>query len=50
MKVTMEVNQVLREWSDLLIAVLGKYSSLQDFLEFNYFVTDGSFTADSGLL
>ena len=25
-------------------------SSGHDFLEFNYFVTDGSFTADGGLL
>ena len=34
MKVTMEMNQVLGH----------------DFLEFIYFVTDGSFTADGGLL
>ena len=49
MKVTMEMNQVLTEWSDLLISVWNS-SSGQDFLEFNYFVADGSFTADSGLL
>ena len=29
---------------------LWKFSSGQDFLEFNYFVTDGSFTSDVGLL
>ena len=49
MKVTMEMNQVLTEWSDLLNSIWNN-SSGQDFLAFNYFVTDGSFTADSGLL
>ena len=49
MKVTMEMNQVLRERGDLLNSIWNN-SSGQDFLEFNYFVTDGSFTADSGLL
>ena len=49
MKVTMEVNQVLTERGDLLNSVWND-SSGQEFLEFNYFVTDGSFTADSGLL
>ena len=48
-KVTMEMNQVLTEWSDLLNSIWNN-SSGQDFLEFNYFGTDGSFTADSGLL
>ena len=49
MKVTMEMTQVLIEQGDLLY----KYwenSSRHDFLEFIYFVTDGSFTADGGLL
>ena len=49
MKVTMEMNQVLTEWCDLLISIRNN-SSEQDFLEFNYFVTEGSFTGDSGLL
>ena len=49
MKVTMEMNQVLTERGDLLNRIWNN-SSGQDFLEFNYFVTDGSFTADSGLL
>ena len=30
--------------------VFGNNSSGHDFLEFIYFVTDGSFTADGGLL
>ena len=49
MKVTMKmkpstdrtVRPVVRIWNN---------SSAQDFLEFNYFVTGGSFTADGGLL
>ena len=49
MKVTMEMNQVLTERGDLLYSIWNN-SSGQDFLEFNYFFTDGSFTADSGLL
>ena len=49
MKVTMEMNQVLTEWGDLLISIWNN-SSGQDFLEFNNFVTDGPFTADGGLL
>ena len=49
MKVTMEMNQVLTERGDLLYSIWNN-SSGQDFLEFNYFVTDGSFTADGGLL
>ena len=49
MKVTMEMNRVLTEWGDVLISIWNN-SSEQDFLEFNYFVTEGSFTADSGLL
>ena len=34
----------------LVIHVFGTNSSRHDFLEFIYFVTDGSFTADGGLL
>ena len=34
----------------VLLYSIGNNSSGQDFLEFNYFVTDGSFTADGGLL
>ena len=49
MKVTMEMNQVLAERSDLMNSI-GNNSSGQDFLAINYFVTDGSFTADVGLL
>ena len=49
MKVTMEMNQVLTERCDLLYSIWNN-STGQDFLEFNYFVTDGSFTADGGLL
>ena len=49
MIVTMEMNQVLTEWGDLLNSIWNN-SSGQDFLDFNYFVTDGSFTADGGLL
>ena len=49
LKVTREMLQVLTERSDLLNAVFGN-SSGQDFHEFNYFVTDGSSTAESGLL
>ena len=49
MKVTMEMNQVLTERCDLLYSIWNN-SSGQDFLEFNYFVTDGPFTADGGLL
>ena len=48
MKVTMEMNQVLTERGHLLNSIWNN-SSGQDFLEFNNFVTDGSFTADSGL-
>ena len=53
MEVTMEMNQVLTERCDLLYSIcctIWNNSSGQDFLEFNYFVTDGSFTADGGLL
>ena len=49
MKVTMEMNQVLTERDDLLNSIWNN-SSRQDFFEFNYFVTDGSFTADGGQL
>ena len=50
MKVTMEMNQVLIEQGDLLYKYFGNNSSRHDFLEFIYSVTDGSFTADGGLL
>ena len=49
MKVTMEMNQVLTERCDLLYSIWNN-SSGQDFLENNYFVTDGSFAADGCLL
>ena len=49
MKVTMEMNQALTECGDLLNSIWNNFSG-QDFLELNYSVTDGSFTADSGLL
>ena len=49
MKVTMEMTQVLTERGDLLNSIWNN-SSGQDFLEFSYFVTDASFTADSSLL
>ena len=50
MKVTMEMKPST-DWNrcDLLYSIWNN-SSWQDFLEFNYFVTDGSFTADGGLL
>ena len=49
-KVTMEMHQVLNERSDLLIAVFGKILLDKTFMNSIYFVADGSFTADSGLL
>ena len=49
MKVTMEMNQVLIELGDLLYKYLEQVSG-HDFLEFIYFGTDGSFTADVDLL
>ena len=49
-KVTMEMHQVLIEQGDLLIAVFGKIPLDKTFTNSIYFVTDGSFTADSGLL
>ena len=49
MKVTMEMNQVLIEHSDLFSSIENN-SLRHDFLEFIYFVTDGSFTADVRLL
>ena len=49
-KVTMEMHQVLNERSDLLIAVFGKILRDKTFMNSIYFVTDGSFTADGGLL
>ena len=42
--VTMEINQVLIERCNLLNSIWNNISG-QDFLEFNFFVTDGSFTA-----
>ena len=50
MKVTMEMHQVLTERGDLLNAVFGKILQGMTFLNSTYFVTDGSFTADGGLL
>ena len=50
MKVTMEMNQVLIEQGDPVIQVFGNKSSGHDFLGFIHFDTDGSFTADGGLL
>ena len=49
LNVTVERHQVLKEWGDLLNCSIWKDSSGQDFLAFN-FVTNGSFTADGGLL
>ena len=46
----MEMHQVLKERGDLLNCSIWKKSSGQVFLEFNYFVIVGSFTADGGLL
>ena len=50
MKVTMEMNQVLIEQGDLFLQVFGTILARHDFLEFIYFVTNGSFAADGGLL
>ena len=50
LKITMEIHQVLTERSDLLSAVFGKILLDKTFLNSIYFVTDGSFTADGGLL
>ena len=44
------VHQVLTERSDLLNAVFGIILQSMIFLNSNNFVTDGSFTADVGLL
>ena len=46
----MEMHQVLNERGDLLIAVFGKILLDKTFSNSTYFVTDGSFTADGGLL
>ena len=46
----MQMHRVLNEQGDLLIAVFGKILLDKTFMNSNYFVTDGSFTADSGLL
>ena len=48
MKVTMEMNQVLIEQSNLFFKWLEQYFQGMIFLEFIYFLTVGSFTADSG--
>ena len=45
-----KMHQVLNERGDLLIAVSGKILLDKTFLNSTYFVTDGSFTADGGLL
>ena len=50
MKVTMEMNRVLIEQGDLLHKNLEQFFRARFFLEFIYFVTDGSFTADVGPL
>ena len=46
----MEIHQVLNERGDLLNAVFGKILQDKTLLNSTYFVTDGSFTADGGLL
>ena len=46
----MEMHQVLTEEGDLLNAVFGKILLDKTFLNSVYFVTDGSYTADGGLL
>ena len=46
----MEMHQVLKERCDLLNAVFVKVLVDKTFLNSTYFVTDGSFTADGGLL
>ena len=50
MKVTMEMHQVLTERCDMLNAVFREILLDKTFLNSTYFVTDGSFTADGGLL
>ena len=49
-KVKTEMHQVLSERSDLLRAVFGKILRKNTFMNSIYFVTDGSFAADGGLL
>ena len=49
MKVVMEMKLSTYRTGDLLYSMWNN-SSGQDFLEFIYFVKDGSFTADGGLL
>ena len=46
----MEMHQVLNERGDLLIAVFGQILLDKTLMNSIYSVTDGSFTADSGLL
>ena len=46
----MEMNQVLIEQGDLLYKYLETILQGMIFLKSTYFVTDGSFTADGGLL
>ena len=49
-KVKKEVSQVLSERGDPLLVVFWRNSSKMPFTNSIYFVTDGSFTADGGLL
>ena len=49
-KVKKEVSQVLSERGDLLLIVFWREPSKMAFTSSIYFVTDGSFTADGGLL
>ena len=50
LKVKTEMHRVLSERSDLLLAVFGNILRQKTFMNSNYFVADGSFTADSGPL
>ena len=50
LKVKKEMHQVLSERGDLLLAVFGKLLRQKTFMNSMYFVADGSFTADGGLL
>ena len=50
MKVMMEMNQVLTEQGDLLYKYLEQFFWGMTFLNSTTLLTDGSFTADGGLL
>ena len=50
LKVKTEMHQVLCERGDLLLAVFGKILRQKTVMNSTYFVTDGSLTADGGLL